>query len=337
MDNTTLKHIDDDSLCIHRRRYGRGYQFFDESQNKIIDKKLLKRLKALVIPPRWDEVHICKWPDGHIQATGRDAKGRKQYIYHAEWERQRQQEKFDRMLSFGQDLADMRKVAIADINRAVWCKEKVLALMILLLDDTGLRIGNRQYTQRNGTYGLSTLRRRHLDMSDDDALQIEFIGKKSKQRTIEIDNERLVEEVQACADLPGYELFRYRDGSSFQEVDSSDVNDYIHEHMGKEYSSKDFRTWVASRMCIAHYPSAVAQKLKKPRTKLLNILLRFVADELGNTPSVCKSYYIHPILLERVESRDLPTDLAPADSDTLSAEYSQEEEILLDILMSSSS
>ncbi len=335
MDKITLKHIDDDSLCIHRKRYGRGYQFFDESQQKITDTKLLKRLKALVIPPMWDEVHICKWSDGHIQATGRDAKGRKQYIYHEEWERQRQQEKFDRMLDFGGDLPAMREVAIADMNRSTWCKEKVLALMVLLLDDTGLRIGNRQYTQRNGTYGLSTLRRRHLDMSDDDALQIEFIGKKSKKRSVEIDNDRLIQEIQACAELPGYELFRYRDGSSFVEVDSSDVNKYIHHHMGEQYSSKDFRTWVASRMCIAHFPSAVAQKSKKPRSKLLNILLRYVADELGNTPTVCKSYYIHPVLLERVESRDLPMDITPDTSDTLSAAYSEVEKVLLAILQES--
>jgi len=300
-----LQKSDDNSFTIIRKKYGRGFQFFDESGNKIKNKVLLKRLQELIIPPMWSSVSICKWEDGHIQATGRDAKGRKQYIYHSEWEKHRQQRKFKKMADFGRSLPKIRKIIDKHVRIKSWSKNKILALMVTVLDDTGIRIGNRQYAERNGTYGLSTLRRKHFDL-EDDKLVFEFKGKSNKVRNVEIDDSELVELIKKSADLPGYELFRYMDESGkMQNVDSDEVNSYIHQFMGKKFSSKDFRTWVASRLAVELYPAALEIHKDKKRSKFTNIVLRLVADELGNTPTVCRSYYIHPEILRKIEDQSI--------------------------------
>ena len=301
-----IKYIDDTDLCMVRKKYGRGFQYYDETGDKITDKKILHRLKKLIIPPMWDKVMICKWPDGHIQATGRDLKGRKQYIYHSEWERQRQAEKFAKMKSFGKVLPKVRKKCLKDISAKNWQKSKVLALMLLILDETGIRIGNQQYAKKNETYGLTTLRRRHLDI-DRSGLTFEYKGKSNKIRTVAIDDNDLVKFIRKSAELPGYEIFRYRDeNGDWQNIDSDEVNEYIRASMGEEFSSKDFRTWVASRLAVEYYPQAIAQKENAPRKKFTNILIRLVADELGNTPSVCKNYYVHPNILQLIDKKELP-------------------------------
>jgi len=301
-----IKYIDNTDLCLLRKKYGNGYQYYNETGDKITDKKVLSRLKKLVIPPMWDKVMICKWPDGHIQATGRDLKGRKQYIYHSEWERQRQAEKFARMKSFGKVLPIVRKKCLSDLKAKNWHKSKVLALMLLILDETGIRIGNQQYVKKNETYGLTTLRRRHLDI-DQSGLTFEYKGKSNKNRSVAIDDNDLVKFIRKSAELPGYEIFRYRDkNGDWLNVDSDEVNDYIKESMGDEFSSKDFRTWVASRLAVEYYPQALNQKENAPRKKFTNILIRLVADELGNTPSVCKNYYVHPNILQLIDKKELP-------------------------------
>jgi len=304
--NKKIKYIDNTDLCVVRKKYGRGYQYYDETGDKITDRKILRRLKKLIIPPMWDKVMICKWPDGHIQATGRDLKGRKQYIYHSEWERQRQAEKFAKMKSFGEVLPRLRKKCLAGISIKKWQKSKVLALMLLILDETGIRIGNEQYAKKNQTYGLTTMRRRHLDI-DQSGLTFEYTGKSNKIRTVAIDDLDLVKFIRKSAELPGYEIFRYRDeNGDWQNIDSDEVNEYIKASMGEEFSSKDFRTWVASRLAVEYYPQALAQKENAPRKKFTNILIRLVADELGNTPSVCKNYYVHPKILQLIDKKELP-------------------------------
>jgi DNA topoisomerase-1 len=300
-----VKKVSEENLCINRRPYGRGYRYYDENDKAITDKKLLKRLKGLIIPPMWDDVMICNWEDGHIQATGRDAKGRKQYIYHSKYEEARQQEKFDRMLDFGKNLPAMRKINLKHVKKSKWSKEKVLSLVVMVLDETGLRIGNRQYAERNGTYGLTTLRRKHIEINSD-SVAFEYKGKSNQIRQVEIDDTYLSGLIKKSSELPGYELFRYKDDSNqWRSIDSDDVNQWIHEHMGDQFSSKDFRTWVASRLAIELYPDALSVKKDFPRKKFTNILLRLVADELGNTPTVCKSYYIHPIILGKISEQSI--------------------------------
>ncbi|WP_338377994.1 DNA topoisomerase IB [uncultured Flavobacterium sp.] len=301
-----IKHVDDTAMSIHKRKYGKGFQYFDEEGNKIKDPKLLRRFKKLIIPPMWSDVYICKWNDGHIQAIGRDAKGRKQYIYHSKFEKARQEEKFAKMKDFGKSLEKFRKKVLNDIDSKVWTKSKVVALLVLLLDETGIRNGNKQYATQNGTYGLTTLRRKHMTLEGNQII-FEYKGKSNKTRHVEIDDTYLTKLIKKSAQLPGYEIFRYQDESgNFQAIDSEDVNEYIHNHMGDDFSSKDFRTWVASRLAVEMYPFALEAIANSPKRKFTNTLIRMVADELGNTPTVCKSYYVHPNILQKVETKSLP-------------------------------
>jgi len=301
-----LKKIGEEAMSIARKRHGRGFRYFDESGKPISNKKLLKRLKSLIIPPMWSDVHICKWEDGHVQATGRDLKGRKQYIYHTEWERQRQEKKFHKMAEFGTALPFIRKENLNRLKRKKWDYKKVVALVVTILDETGIRIGNKQYAKRNGTYGLSTLRRKHMQL-EKDILKFEYKGKSNKEREVEIDDPDLIKLIRSAAKLPGYELFRYRSGAQeYEAIDSDDINSYIRSVIGDQYSSKDFRTWTASRLALELYPDAIKIKEEAPRKKFANILLRMVADELGNTPSICKSHYVHPLIMRGIEDQELP-------------------------------
>jgi len=325
-----LKHIDDTSLTIKRRKYGRGYQFIDEEEQLIRDKKLLNRLRSLIIPPMWDQVQICKWDDGHIQAIGRDLKGRKQYIYHSEWERVRQEEKFNKIIDFGTRLPFIRKSTSQDLKLKSWVKPKIMALLVSILDETGIRIGNQQYVDKNGTYGLTTLRRKHMDI-EGDTIHFEYKGKSNKIREVAIEDCDLVKMIKKTAELPGYEIFRYKDSSGvFQSVDSDEVNEYIRRTMGQEFSSKDFRTWVATRMAVELYPEAKILKEQNPRRKFTSILLRLVANELGNTPTVCKSYYVHPTIMQLIEKKELP-DYNKYKEDT-KQQLSSSELLILDVV-----
>lgn len=301
-----IKEIDDSALCISRRKYGKGYGYRDENGKTIKDKKTLKRLKALVIPPMWNDVMICRFDDGHIQAVGRDAKGRKQYIYHSAYEKQQQEEKFRKMLDFANALPDMRKKAYKDLKINTWNRDKILGLMLLVLDEYGIRIGNKQYLNSNETYGLTTLRRKHMEI-DGDELIFQFKGKSKQVREVHIDDAQLIPFIKESAALPGYEIFRYKDAhGNFQDVDSDEVNEYIAKNMGKDFSSKDFRTWAGSRLAIEFYPAALERQKKFQRKKFSNILIKMVAFELGNTPAVCKNYYVHPVIFNEIDQQTLP-------------------------------
>lgn len=301
-----IKHVDDEAMSIHKRKRGKGYQYFDDDGNKISDNLLLSRFRRLIIPPMWTDVYICKWDDGHIQAIGRDTKGRKQYIYHSEFEKARQEEKFAKMKSFGKSLKKLRIKVLEDIAEKEWKKNKILALIILLLDETGIRIGNKQYVNQNGTFGLTTLIRKHITFEKNQVV-FEYKGKSNQMRHVEVDDVQLAKLIKKSSELPGYEIFRYKnDDGQFQAVDSDDVNEYIRTHMGKGFSSKDFRTWVASRLAVELYPYAIEAISATKKNKFSNALIRMVADELGNTPKVCRSYYVHPNIMQKIESKSLP-------------------------------
>lgn len=306
MKEVKLKHIDDSALCIQRKKVGRGFQFLNENGEKITDPKALKRLKNLVIPPMWSDVMVCEFDDGHVQAIGRDAKGRKQYIYHSQWEKMKQQEKFQRIEQFVEKLPKIRKVCHENIQLKPWNKKKVLALIVMVLDDYGIRIGNPYYANENNTYGLTTLRRKHMTI-DKSKIIFKYKGKSNQEREVLIDDKNLIKNIKKCADLPGYEIFRYQDEDGhFHNVDSSDVNEFISEMMGDEFSSKDFRTWAATRLAVDFYPQAMAHNAEFPRKKFSTILIKMVSDELGNTPTVCRDYYVHPTVFRYADAQKIP-------------------------------
>ena len=301
-----IKEIDDSALGITRRKVGKGYVFVDENGNKIIDRPTLKRLRGLVIPPMWSNVLICKFDDGHIQAIGRDTKGRKQYIYHSVYEKLKQEAKFKKMVDFSAALPKIRKRAYKDLNSILWGKNKLTALIVLLLDEYGVRIGNQEYRKRNETFGLTTLRRKHLNINEEEIV-FSFKGKSNKQREVHIDDSELIPFILEAASLPGYEIFRYQDNlGEFHDVDSDDVNTYIHRFMGDAFSSKDFRTWAANRLAIECYPLAIKDQKNGTKRKFSNIVIKMVASELGNTPTVCRSYYVHPAIFNEVDKKSIP-------------------------------
>ena len=301
-----LKLIDDSAMCLSRKKKGKSYEYFDENGEKITNKKTIKRLKDLVIPPMWTKVMICKFDDGHIQATGRDLKNRKQYIYHSEYERAQQLKKFEKLTAFADALPEIRKQYHQDLKKKRWKKQKLLALIVSILDHSGMRVGNQQYVKNNETYGLTTLRRKHLTVKNGE-VSFQYKGKSNQIRKVHIDDHDLTKFIKESAQLPGYELFRYKVSSrKYKEVDSDDVNRYIGKYMGKQFSSKDFRTWVASRLAVEFYPMALEQKEKSSKKKFSNILIKMVAEEMGNTPSVCKDYYVHPTIFQKADSKTIP-------------------------------
>jgi DNA topoisomerase-1 len=305
--NNKLLSVEQSELCFTRRKYGRGFQYFNEDGNRIEDKKTINRIRKLVIPPMWESVKICRNPKGYLQATGRDLKHRKQYIYHQDWEKKRQAKKFAKLKKFGKRLPSFREYCIEMVKQSGWPREKVLSLIVLVLDETGIRIGNQQYANRNGTYGLSTLRRKHLKIEGQE-LKFHYQGKSKQEREVTIKDRDLIHFIKQSAEQPGYEIFRYYDENrNWQSVDSDELNAFIQEHLGKKFSSKDFRTWVASRLAVECYPHALQKIAENPRRRLSPTLVRLVANELGNTPTVCRNYYLHPKILQAVAKQKLPT------------------------------
>lgn len=326
-----IREVDDSALCIYRKKWARGFRYLSEDGKPIKDQQTLKRLRNLVIPPMWSDVKICRFEEGHIQATGRDKKGRKQYIYHSTYEKKCQLEKFNRLIHFAKALPAIRKKSYRAIQTKEWSKEKVLGLMILILDGYGIRIGNKYYQENNDTTGLTTLRRKHMKIEGNEIV-FHYNGKSNIDRSVKIDNPELISLIKDAADLPGYEIFRYKDEKgSFQSVDSDEVNEFIAANMCAEYSSKYFRTWAASRLAIEYYPKALEEKQKSKRKKFSNILIKMVASELGNTPTVCRNYYIHPAIMEKIESQSLPQP-NPFRQSTSTHTLSKEEKFALRII-----
>ena len=291
-------------LDIERKRVGRGFAYYYQTGRKVHSQRVLRRIENLVIPPNWQNVKIAKSASADLQATGYDAKQRKQYIYHDKWHQQRQREKFARLSEFGLALPDFRRLCWEWVEQPKWTPQRSLALVCLLLDHTGLRAGNRQYTQQNNTYGLTTLRRRHF-VHDEQGVHLSFIGKHNKEREVTVDDPRLAELVSESAEARGYALFRYTDEQGqWHDIDSDDVNAFIHDNLDKQFSAKDFRTWAASRYAIISLPELETVLKKHRQRKWASTLTKHVAQMLGNTPSVCRQYYLHPKLYESVENKE---------------------------------
>ena len=293
-----LTYVSDTAPGIRRKKWGRGFTFLDPDGNHVSDEAVRSRIDQLVIPPAWTEVWICIDPNGHIQATGRDAEARKQYIYHPNWEEARNEAKFTRTVAFGEALAWIREQCASDLRRHGLPRHKVVAAVIALLDRTLIRVGNQTYARRNGSFGLTTLRDRHVGFSGS-RCTFEFVGKGGKQHCIELDDARLARVVRRCRDVPGYELFQYYDIDGTRcQISSSDVNSYLREMTGEPFTAKDFRTWGGSVQAAVLLYEMDPPTDDKQAEKHVVEAVKGVAERLGNTAAICRSYYIHPGVLD---------------------------------------
>jgi len=293
-----LCYVSDTQPGIKRQRVGRGFRYKDVDDTPIRDPKVLRRIKTLVIPPAWTDVWICARSDGHIQATGRDAKGRKQYRYHLRWRAVRDSTKYDRLIAFGEALPPLRARLDQDLARPGLPREKVLATVVRLLETTFIRIGNTEYARQNGSFGLTTLRDRHVHISGA-TMQFQFRGKSGQYHTVRLNDRRLATIVKRCQELPGYELFQYVDAEGQrQTIDSADVNVYLRLITGQDFTAKDVRTWagtVLTACALWAYGASTSQTQAKQ-----NIVQAIdeVAKRLGNTRAVCRKCYVHPTVLD---------------------------------------
>lgn len=294
-----LTHVSDDEPGIERvpRRNGFAYRYRGRPLRATA---ALARIRSLVIPPAWTDVWICHSPHGHIQATGRDARGRKQYKYHARWHEVRGETKYGRMAMFGELLPKIRARVRRDLARPDLSREKVLATVVRLMESTGLRVGSETYVQSNGSYGLTTLRDRHVAVRGP-SIHFCFRGKSGKLREVELNDRRLAKIVRRCRDLPGQKLFQYltEDGKR-DTITSSDVNEYLREISGYDFTAKDFRTWTGTMQGARCLHLIVPPRNLREVKRRYNELVHAVAEHLGNTDAVCRKSYIHPLVLEAV-------------------------------------
>ncbi len=303
-----------------RKKRGKGFAYLDENNTIIADTAIKKRIQTLIIPPNWTNVWICPQPNGHIQVTGRDEKGRKQYIYHAAYRASRQSEKFSKLSTFAHLLPKIRATNRQYLNKRDWTKEKVLALVVQILDALGIRIGNAYYKETNDSFGLTTLRRKHL-LVEGDTATFSFKGKSNKYHKLSLKNKKLSKLVKECSELPGHELFRYigEDGK-WHTLTSHDVNTYLTELTDAHISSKDFRTWAGTSLAVFFYPEMVEEKeMNKSRSTIDKMVVKQVAKSLGNTTKVCRKYYIHPNVLTAITNETLPSWKLPANIPTETA------------------
>lgn len=295
-----LVYVNQHQLSILRKKRGKRFTYLLKGQphSKPED---LKRIESLVIPPAWEDVKISILANGHLQATGRDAKSRKQYRYHSTWNKIKNQTKFFKMIEFGQALPQIRSQVEKDIILKTWTKSKVLALVVKLMEETHIRIGNNYYAKKNKTYGLTTLRNKHVHLYKD-KLQFQFVGKKGKEHKVTLRNKKLIQLVGKCEEIPGWELFQFYDESGDKHhVDSSMINNYLQSIAGESFTAKDFRTWSASVIffeTLMDFNKPISEQQKQD-----NVLTAFdaTAKALGNSRNVCRKYYVHPILVESYE------------------------------------
>jgi len=291
---------DEMDLTIKRYRCGKsGFYYKYASGRKVTSKRVLNRISRLVIPPNWQHVQINKVETARIQAVGVDAKERRQYLYHPKWHQQQQAKKFARLHEFGRAIKAFREACISLLSEEEWTQSRACALVCLLLDCTGVRIGNSQYCKENNTFGLTTLRRKHIKKACADSVTLNYVGKHKINRVVTVDDPQLAAWVQESAQAVGYSLFRYVDNNNeWHDVTSDDVNSFIHQYLGDGFSCKDFRTWAASRYALKCLPQVSRMLKENKQRKWQPTLSKCVAKMLGNTPKVCQEYYLHPKLYE---------------------------------------
>ena len=283
-----LRHVVDSMPGITRRKHGTGFSYRDASGATIVDPQERERIRALVIPPAWTDVWICPYPNGHLQATGFDDRGRKQYLYHPRWREVRESAKFDRLIEFADALPGIRARVARDMSLRGLPREKVLATVVQLLELTLIRVGSAEYARDNDSYGLTTMRKKHIDLNGSD-VRFRFTGKSGKSWDLTITDRRIANVVRRCSDLPGYELFKYEDDSgTLVDVTSSDVNAYLREISGTEFTAKDFRTWAGTVLAAMEMDALPAADSATEAKHQVVQVIDSVAQQLGNTPAICR-------------------------------------------------
>ena len=295
MNNTNLHHVSVDEPGYSRQKKGKGFVYLDTHGKVIRDKSTREWIEAIVIPPAWEEVWISPHKNGHILATGRDSKGRKQYRYHPRWNKMTSEEKFDLLYKFGKVLPHIREVTESHLRTHALSRTHVLATIVRLLETTLIRIGNSEYAEANESYGLTTLQDNHAHIKGD-KVTFEFVGKSGKEHAITLSDKRLARIVKQCRDIPGYDLFQYYDeNGDHQSIGSADVNGYLEDITGQPFTAKVFRTWGGSVLAIKYLCEECADESNE---KMCRNCVRYVSKLLGNTKSVCVKYYIHPLIME---------------------------------------
>jgi DNA topoisomerase I len=289
-----LRYVCDDAPAIRRRRAGKGFVYLDARGRRVGDAVVLKRIRSLVIPPAWTDVWICAAADGHIQATGRDAKGRKQYRYHADYREAREQSKYEHLVEFAEALPRLRRRVAEHMSLRGLPREKVLATVVHLLETTLIRVGNDEYAKANESYGLTTLKSTHVAVEGSE-VRFRFIGKSGKQWSLAMRDRRVARIIRACQELPGQDLLQYfDDDKELRAVSSGDVNAYLREITGRDITAKDFRTWAGTVM-MARFLGASGQFESETKARrAISAAVKQVAAALGNTAAVCRKSYIHP-------------------------------------------
>jgi DNA topoisomerase-1 len=327
-----LQYVTCTSAGIRRRRSGKGFSYLDQSGRPVRDRAVLQRIRSLVLPPAWQDVWICARENGHLQATGIDARGRRQYRYHPDYRQVRNLTKFSRMLDFSKALPAIRERVNRDLARQGLPREKVVAAVVRLLETTFIRVGNEEYAKENSSFGLTTLRDRHVSF-EGSTMRFRFRGKSGQMHDVAVQDRRLARIVRDCRDLPGYELFQYTDDfGEIHSVDSADVNGYLHEITGAEFSAKDFRTWagtIQAALALAEIGPCESETHGK---KNIVDAVKKTAARLGNKPATCRNYYIHPAVLDAYLEGTLSKTIVPPaegrDRETSSGLHPEEEMVV---------
>jgi len=307
-----LTYVSDTQPGYRRRKARSGFRYLNTRGGTITDEGIVARIRKLAIPPAWTDVWISPRPDGHLQATGRDVKGRKQYKYHPLWREIRDGTKYEHTIEFGEALPKIRRQVERDLRRHGLPKEKVVATAVSLLDQSLIRVGNGEYAKANNSFGLTTLRKKHVGVNGT-SLRFEFVGKSGKLQSVTVHNRRLARVVKQCQEIRGQELFQYLDeGGERQSIDSSDVNAYLREATGKDFTAKDFRTWAGT--VLATHALAEFEPFETETEAKRNVVdaVKCVAAQLGNTPAICRSCYVHPDVFELYREGDLSEALREA-------------------------
>jgi len=331
-----LRYVTDAAPGIRRQRRGRGFTYIAADGSVIRDKAELERIRKLVIPPRWTNVWICPNPSGHLQVTARDARGRKQYRYHPRYRAVRDETKFGRMIAFSEILPLIRERVERDVTLPELSRDKVLATVVWLLERTLIRVGNDEYARDNGSFGLTTLRRKHVTVSGA-KLRFEFRGKSGVPHSVAVTDRRIAHIVQRCQELPGQELFQYLDDDGRrQSVDAGDINEYLRRITGRQVTAKDFRTWAGTTLAAAALRELGGFTSEKQAKAKIVAAIDQISQRLGNTRAVCRKYYVHPVILEAymegITIPPTPSDVRPLRTNGSPAALRRDEVAVVELL-----
>jgi DNA topoisomerase-1 len=331
-----LRYVHDTQPGIQREKAGKGFRYLNHDGRPVKDRDTLKRIEALVIPPAWKQVWISPLENGHLQASGRDDRNRKQHLYHARWRAVRDENKFHRLTDFARVLPGIRRHLVQDLKKQGLCREKILATVVRLLEISLIRVGNEESARDNHTYGLTTMKNRHATVHGDN-VRFHFLGKSNKEHLVEIHDPRVAKIVRDCQHLPGQELFHYvNEAGEKHPIGSHDVNDYLREISGEDFTAKEFRTWGGTLSALTHLRRlGPAPKITQSRKNVV-AAIKVAAESLGNTVAVCRKSYIHPVVLEAYLAGTLIPTLEKITDKTKTSRAKQlhvDEIILLEFLM----